>query len=131
MDQLVTQASNDNIPLIDVSSAPFTGDPETFARTLRQYGMTWGSEFPAVPVANLPGSVVVIVDNGSPPNVELLKAAKAAGAKVVFSTAGAGGMTESRLKARLQAIKEAGLGWKDFWVPGSPRSSRMASSSVR
>ena len=80
--------------------------------------MTWGSEFPAIPVANLPESVVVIVDNGSPPNVELLKAAKAAGAKVVFSTAGAGGITESRLKARLQAIKEAGLGWKDFWVPG-------------
>jgi hypothetical protein len=37
---------------------------------------------------------------------------------VVFSTAGTGGMTQTRLKARLQAIKDAGLGWKDFWVPG-------------
>jgi hypothetical protein len=50
----------------------------------------------------------------------LLKAARAAGAKVVFSTAGSGGITHSRLKARLQAIKDAGLGWKDFWVPGKP-----------
>ena len=53
-----------------------------------------------------------------PPNVELLKAAKAAGAKVAFSSGGAPAIDEARLKARLQAIKAAGLGWKDFWVPG-------------
>jgi hypothetical protein len=120
MDQLVTQASNDNIPLIDISPGPFTGDPESFARHLRSYGMNWGGDFPVVNVGALPASVVVVVDNQSPPNVELLKAAKSAGAKVVFSTAGSGGITHSRLKARLQAIKDAGLGWKDFWVPGKP-----------
>jgi len=27
---------------------------------------------------------------------------------------------EARLKARLQAINAAGLGWKDFWLPGKP-----------
>ena len=80
--------------------------------------MNWGGDFPAVDVAALSASIVVVVDNQAPPNVELLKAAKAAGTKVVFSTAGTGGMTQSRLKARLQAIKDAGLGWKDFWVPG-------------
>jgi hypothetical protein len=118
LDQLLTQASNDNIPLIDISPGPFAGDPENFARLLRQYGMNWGSDLPAVNVAALPASTVVVVDNRSPPSVELLKAAKAAGAQVVFSTAGTGGMTQTRLKARLQAIKDAGLGWKDFWVPG-------------
>jgi hypothetical protein len=80
--------------------------------------MNWGSDLPAVTVSALPASVVVVVDNQSPPSVELLKAAKAGGAQVAFSTAGTGGMTQSRLKARLQAIKDAGLGWKDFWVPG-------------
>jgi hypothetical protein len=51
--------------------------------------------------------------------VELLKAAKAAGAKVAFSS-GSTGMTDDRLKARLLAIQKAGLGWQDFWVPGKP-----------
>jgi len=120
MDQLVTQASNDNIPLIDLSLGPYTGDPDRLATNLRRYGMTWGTGFPAVAVATLPASVVLIVDRDAPPDVALLKAAKAAGAKVAFNTGGSGGMTERRLKARLQAIKEAGLGWKDFWVPGKP-----------
>jgi hypothetical protein len=118
MDRLITQASTDNIPLIDLSPGPFTGDADSFARILRRYGMTWGTEFPSVPVATIPASVVLIVDRDTPPNVELLKAAKAAGAKVAFSTAGAGGMTEGRLKARIEAIRAAGLDWKDFWVPG-------------
>ena len=29
-------------------------------------------------------------------------------------------MDEAQLKRRLQAIRDAGLGWKDFWVPGKP-----------
>jgi hypothetical protein len=48
----------------------------------------------------------------------LLKAAKAAGAKLAFSSGGVTSFDAARLKARLQAIKAAGLGWKDFWVPG-------------
>jgi hypothetical protein len=117
-EQLVTQASNDNIPLIDLAQPPSTGDPETFWRAVRRDGFTWGSELPAVSIASIPASVVVIVDRDSPPNVELLKAAKAAGAKVVFSAGESAGVSHERIKARLQAIKEAGLGWKDFWVPG-------------
>jgi hypothetical protein len=120
LDQLVTQASNDNIPLIDLSVGPYTDDAETFGKTLRRYGMTWGSEFPTVAVASLPASVVLVVDRDAPPDVALLKAAKAAGARVAFSSAGSGGMTDARLKARLQAIRDAGLEWKDFWVPGKP-----------
>ena len=65
-------------------------------------------------------SVVIVVDDEKPPSVDLLKAAKAAGAKVAFSSGGATEVDEARLKARLEAIKAAGLGWKDFWVPGKP-----------
>jgi 3-keto-disaccharide hydrolase len=118
LDQLITQASNDNIPLIDLAGEPFTGDAETFWRAVRRDGMTWGSELPGVPIASLPSSVVLIVDTDAAPNVELLKAAKAAGSKVVFSSGPSAGVSERRLKARLEAIKAAGLGWKDFWVPG-------------
>jgi hypothetical protein len=82
--------------------------------------MTWGSEFPTVAIATLPASVVLIVDQDAPPDVALLKAAKAAGVRVAFNSGGSSGMSESRLKARLQAIRDAGLGWKDFWVPGKP-----------
>jgi hypothetical protein len=120
LDELVTQASNDNIPLIDLSHGSSKGDADTFSRSLRRYGMTWGNEFPPVAVATLPASVVLIVDRDAPPDVALLKAAKAAGAKVAFSSGGSGGMTEARLKARLLAIRDAGLGWQDFWVPGKP-----------
>lgn len=118
MDQLITQASNDNIPLIDLSPGPYTGDADRFAGQLRRLGVTWGTEFPAVSVSALPASVVLIIDNTSPPDVDLLKAAKAARARVAFSTGGTGGLTDGRLEARLRAIKAAGLGWKDFWVPG-------------
>ena len=62
---------------------------------------------------------------GQAPDVELLKSAKAAGAKVAFSSGGATSFDEARLKARLQAIKDAGLGWKDFWVPGKPESATL------
>ena len=62
--------------------------------------------------------MVVIVDKDKAPDVALLKAAKAAGAKVAFSAGGATSVDEAKLAARLTAIKDAGLGWKDFWVPG-------------
>ena len=62
----------------------------------------------------------MVVDRDKAPDVEVLKAAKAAGVKVAFSSAARASIDEARLKARLQAIKAAGLGWKDFWVPGKP-----------
>ncbi len=117
-EELLTQASNDNIPLIDLAQPPATGDVEMFWRAVRRNGFTWGSELPDFSLASIPASVVIIVDTDSAPDVELLKAAKAAGAKVAFSSGTSAGVSEKRLKARLQAIKAAGLGWKDFWVPG-------------
>lgn len=118
LDELVGWASNDNVPLIDLGLAPPTGDTAAFWSDVRRHGLTLGSELPAGATANYPASVVVVVDETRPPDVELLKAAKAAGAKVAFSSGSATRVDAARLKARLQAIKAARLGWKDFWVPG-------------
>lgn len=118
LDELVGWASNDNIPLIDLGLSAPAGDATAFWSEVRRHGLTVGSQFPGGALTNYPASVVVVVDHAQPPNVDLLKAAKAAGAKVAFSSGGATTFDAARLKTRLQAIKAAGLGWKDFWVPG-------------
>jgi hypothetical protein len=118
LDALVSQASNDNIPLIDLGLSPPTGDAAAFWSDVRRHGVLPGSELPADALGKFPGTVVVVVDRDKKPDVELLKAAKAAGAKVAFSSGGVTSFDAARLAARLQAIKAAGLGWKDFWVPG-------------
>jgi len=118
LDQLVTQASNDNIPLIDFGLAPPEGDANVFWSQLHRLGMTPGSSFATQDYLRIPGSVLVVVDRAKAPDVDLLKAAKKAGVKVAFSAGEAHEVDEARLKARLQAIRDAGLGWKDFWVPG-------------
>ncbi len=118
LDELVTWASDANIPLIDLGLAPPPGDATAFWSEVRRHGLTLGSELPAGVLANYPASVVVVVDGAAPPNVDLLKAAKAAGAKIAFSSGAATSVDAARLKTRLQAVKSAELGWKDFWVPG-------------
>lgn len=118
LDELVTRASDQNIPLIDLGLAPPDGDATAFWSDVRRHGMTAASQLPPGALLKWPGSVIVIVDKDKAPDVELLKAAKASGAKVAFSSGGATAVDERRLKARLQAIEAAGLGWKDFWVPG-------------
>jgi hypothetical protein len=118
LDELVTQASNDNIPLIDLGLAPPAGDATGFWSDVRRHGMTAVSQLPTGALREFPSSIVLIVDSDKAPNVELLKAAKLAGAKVAFSSGVTSKIDEPRLKARLQAIKAAGLSWQDFWVPG-------------
>src|SRR6185295_7919323 len=118
LDQLVTQASNDNIPHIDLGlSAPEGGSSEEFDRQARRYGLL------ALRIQDLPqmaGSTAVIVDRDRGPDVELLKSLKARGYRVAFRSGGASSFDEAQLKRRLKAIKDAGLDWKDFWVPGKP-----------
>jgi hypothetical protein len=118
LDQLITQASNDNIPLIDLGlSAPDGGSSEEFLRQSRRYGVL------PLRIQDLPqmaGSIAVLVDRDRGPDVELLKNLKAKGYRVAFSSGGATSFDEAQLKRRLQAIKDAGLDWKDFWVPGKP-----------
>lgn len=118
LDELVTWASDANIPLIDLGLVPPPGDAAAFWSDVRRHGLTLASELPAGALATYPASVVVVVDGAAPPSVDLLKAAKAAGAKVAFSCGPSTSVDAARLKARLQAIKAAELGWKDFWVPG-------------
>lgn len=118
LDQLITQASDANIPLIDLGlSAPDGGSSEEFDRQARRYGML------PMRIQDLPqmaGSIAVLVDRDRGPDVELLKSLKARGYRVAFSSGGAISFDESQLKRRLLAIKDAGLDWKDFWVPGKP-----------
>jgi hypothetical protein len=118
LDELITQASDANIPLIDLGlSSPGGDSAEPFGRQARRYGVL------AMRIQELPtmaGSVAVLVDRDRGPDVELLKNLKAKGYRVAFSSGGATTFDESQLKRRLQAIKDAGLGWKDFWVPGKP-----------
>lgn len=118
LDELVTQASNDNIPLIDFGLGPPQGDAAGFWSQVHRLGMTPGSSFRTEDYLRIPGTVLVVVDKDKAPDVALLKAAKAAGVKVAFSAGGATSVDEAKLATRLGAIKEAGLGWKDFWVPG-------------
>ena len=120
LDQLVGQASDDNIPLIDLGLAPPSTGADAFWSAAHRLGITPGSEWSAAELTNYLGSVLVIVDRDKAPDVAVLQAAKAAGVKVAFSSGGTSDIDEARLKRRLQAIKAAGLGWKDFWMPGKP-----------
>jgi hypothetical protein len=117
LDRLITQASNDNIPLIDLGLSPPAGDGEEFWRQARRYGVL---PLAIQQIPNIAGSVAVLVDRDRGPDVELLKNLKARGYRVAFSSGGATSFDEVQLKRRIVAIREAGLGWKDFWVPGKP-----------
>ena len=119
LDQLITQASNDNIPLIDLSlNVPHDADDEW--RAVRRYGFSPLNLFPRQAVDDPPPALMFISDGAQGPDVAALKAAKAAGVKVAFSSSGTSALDEAHIKRRLKAIYEAGLGWKDFWVPGKP-----------
>jgi hypothetical protein len=118
LDQLVTQASNDNIPLIDFGLSPPASGADQFWSDVRRHGVTPASEWPASQLANYSRSVLMISDRELAPDVAVLKAAKAAGVRVAFSSGGATSIDEAQLKRRLQAIKAAGLVWQDFWMPG-------------
>ena len=69
-------------------------------------------------IASAPRSVIVVNDRERVPDVAVLQAAKAAGARIAFSSGGDTIIDEARLKARLQAIRLAGLGSTDLWLPG-------------
>ncbi len=117
LDQLVTQASNDNIPLIDLDWVAPDGD-SAYASIAHRLGITPINAFPPASLDVHPQALVVIFDSESAPDVAALKAAKTAGLKIVFNSNSK--LDEAQLKRRLQAIKDAGLDWKDFWVPGKP-----------
>ena len=122
-DQLVTQASNDNIPLIDFGLTVPAQDDPGFWSDVRRLGLTAISSFSAAAVADTPAALLVIFDGEAAPDIAALKAAKAAGVKIAFGAKPFGGVHRvdaAQLERRLQAIEAAELTWKDFWVPGKP-----------
>jgi hypothetical protein len=119
LDELVTQFSNDNWPLIDLGLTPPDGaGAEAFFSDLRRHGMTSGSVLPVEAIRRYGRSVVVFNDHDQAPEVLAIIGAKAAGARIAFSGGAETTIDPVRLKRRLQAIKAASPGWRDFWVPG-------------
>jgi hypothetical protein len=119
LDELITQLSNDNVPLIDLGLlSPGGADSEAFASEARRYGMTPGGVLPIDALSRYGRSVLVVNDREQAPEPAVLLYAKIARARIAFSSGGESRIDEARLKRRLQAIKTAGLVWRDFWVPG-------------
>jgi hypothetical protein len=122
LDQLVTQLSNDNVPLIDFGLvAPDAAEDSAFMSVLRRHGVTLVSEFPRRATEIPPASLLLFYDADTAPDVAKLKAAKAAGIKMAFmSKPGSQKFDEAQFKRRLKLISDAGLDGKDFWIPGKP-----------
>ncbi|HEX6398551.1 MAG TPA: DUF1080 domain-containing protein [Steroidobacteraceae bacterium] len=117
LDQLITQASNDNIPLIDFELTPPDGAASgKFWSDARRYGVT---PLHMYEQPHMPPNVAVFNDRQKSPDPEALKKLKADGYRFAFLS-DAHTFDESQLKRRLRTIRSAGLGWKDFWVPGKP-----------
>lgn len=122
LDQLITQVSDANFALIDLGMKPGSLSlVAAQAEAARKYGATLGymlgSEKIDLAKLGAKAPVVLINDQDTEPSVELMKAAKANGAKLAFSSGGATRLDPERLKKRLLAIREAGLEWRDMWVP--------------
>ena len=123
LDDLITQFSDQNVALIDLGILPGTeAGAEVQAVDARKYGVAYGFQFPRemVDLAKIAAGspVVVLNDRDHPPSVAMMKAAKANGAKLAFSSGGVSRLDPDRLKRRLLAMREAGLEWRDIWIPG-------------
>src|SRR5688572_19530336 len=115
LDRLITQASNDNIPLIDMELTPASAtEVEKFWRDARRYGVT---PLRMHEQPRMGPNVVMFVDRMKSPEPDALAKLKNSGWRMAFIS-DAHGFDEAQLKRRLMTIKAAGLGWKDFWVPG-------------
>ena len=126
LDELITAFSNDNVPLVDLGLVPPAGGRDRFAADARRYGLAPATLFRADALTNHGPSIVIVNDRDQPPDPAQLEKAKAAGAKIAFSSGGATSIDAARLKRRLLAIKAARLSWQDLWVPGKndPPSTR-------
>jgi hypothetical protein len=91
---------------------------EAQAAAARRYGLTPGFLLPLPTIATAPRSVFVVNDREKAPEVAALQAVKAAGARIAFTSGGDTTIDEARLKRRLVAIRDAGLGADDLWLPG-------------
>jgi hypothetical protein len=122
LDALLTQFSDQNFALIDLGIVPGSVSlVEAQGEAGRKYGVTFGYVFSAdlTDLSRLASTapLMLINDKDAAPSVDLLKAAKANGAKLAFSSGGVARLDPERLRQRLLAMREAGLEWRDLWVP--------------
>lgn len=122
LDQLIGFFSDKNHALIDFGIVAQNPEMRAVQRSqARRLGYTLGYEWPdgTFDLNDLPDHVMLFVDTEAPPAVAALKQAKQDGKRIAFSSGGDTTLDEARIKARLQAMKDAGLAWNDMWVPGS------------
>jgi hypothetical protein len=121
LDELITSLSNDNFALIDLGlNPPARGDRAGLARygdDIRRYGIAPAIQFRPDALTRHDASVVIINDGAQPLDITRLTNAKAAGAKIAFTSGDTTSIDPARLKRRLQAIRAAKLSWHDLWVP--------------
>jgi Domain of Unknown Function (DUF1080) len=118
LDELITSLSNDNVPLIDLGLVAPAGGGMALAADARRHGLATAAMFPLDTLSRQGTSLVIVNDSERAPDVAQLQNAKAAGAKIAFSSGGTATIDPARLKRRLLAIKAAGLSWQDLWIPG-------------
>ena len=121
LDESISRLSDRNFPLIDIGlKANSVSQELAQLESARRYGVTLGytlGENVTLETLGTGGTVVVINDRESPPSIEQLQAAQAAGFKIVFSSGGATRLDPGRLQARFAALLESGIAWDDLWVP--------------
>ncbi|MCF3652031.1 3-keto-disaccharide hydrolase [Synoicihabitans lomoniglobus] len=122
LDQLLSRMADQNFALIDLGLIAETVQQQRaqvgFSRRL---GFTLGHTL-SPSATNLAtwganGSVLLVNDRYQAPSVPALKAAKASGVKIAFSSGGVTRLDPERVKTRLKAITAAGLSWQDLWCP--------------
>jgi hypothetical protein len=117
LDELVSWASDTNIPLLDFEmTPPAGGDAGKFWSDARRYGVT---PLRMYEQPRTPPTIAFFNDREKSPDPDALKKLKAAGFRFAFLS-NSHEFDAAQLKRRLQTIRAAGLGWKDFYVPGKP-----------
>lgn len=122
LDELVSFFSDRNHALIDFGITETNPTLRAAQRaSARRLGYTLGYEWTngEIDLGNLPAHVVMFTDLTAPPPVADLQQAKRSGKQIAFSSGGDTWLNPNRIKARLQAMKAAGLAWTDLWVPKS------------
>lgn len=121
LDELIGFFSDKNFALIDFGIDPANPALRAAQRhSARRLGYNLGYEWApgSFDLNNLPDNVMLFTDADMPPKAADLKKAKKDGKLIAFSSGGDTWLSPYRIKARLKAMKAAGLGWADLWVPG-------------